>query len=188
MAHHALFGAPRNRGQIAQQLRRRPAWPRHRDSGQGLQGIEMVLGHLRRHLIAHAVGRIQKKRGRGLKTPAQGDQQAGRHIPLGESDLLHFRAVRLHLQARQIEHLLDMHVHRAGNVAKLIGDFVGDVVIRLLVPADDLDVNGRGQPEVQDLADDVGRLKKEGDAREMPDSDRGGVFECSLRWDGDFPD
>jgi hypothetical protein len=46
------------------------------------------------------------------------------------------------LQVRQIEHLLDMYVHRAGDLAKLIGNFAGNVVIGQLVPAHHLNING----------------------------------------------
>ena len=44
-----------------------------------------------------------------------------------------------------------------GHVAKLFEQTHGELAVAFDVAADDLDVDRRGQTEVQDLADDVGR-------------------------------
>ena len=68
----------------------------------------------------------------------------------------------------RVEHLLHVDVGGAGNLSHPVGDLLGDEVIALHVGADDLDVDGRRQAEVQDLGDDVGRLEEELHSREVP--------------------
>ena len=70
------------------------------------------------------------------------------------------------LQGGQIEHLLHVHVGRARDVPHAIGDLLGDGVIAGHILAHHLHVDRRGQAEVQDLRNDVGRLEEELDARE----------------------
>ena len=53
-----------------------------------------------------------------------------------------------------------MDIDGAAHVANAFEELEGDGIIGLVVlgRADDLDVDGRGQAEVEDLADDVGGL------------------------------
>ena len=77
-------------------------------------------------------------------------------------------------ELRLVEGLLDAQVDEAGNLPEL-RSAAGSRTARLPrdVGADDLDVDGRGQPEVQDLADDVGRQEVERDAGELASADAG---------------
>ncbi len=63
---------------------------------------------------------------------------------------------------------MDVHVHGSRHLAQLAGDLVGNLVVLVHVaPSGDLHVDGRGQAEVEDLADDVGGLEVEVHAREL---------------------
>ncbi len=63
------------------------------------------------------------------------------------------------VQLRQIERLLDARVRRARDVFDLIEQLVCILAVPLNIVADDLDIDGRGQSEVQNLADDIGWQK-----------------------------
>ncbi len=65
-----------------------------------------------------------------------------------------------------VEGLLDAQVHEPRHVAQLLQHLVREIPI-LRARADDLDVDGRRQAEVEDLADDVGRQERERRAREL---------------------
>ena len=62
-----------------------------------------------------------------------------------------------------------MNVHRAGNASKLLGDLLGDAVVRLgfRQRARDLYVDRSGQAEVENLAGDIGRQECEVCPREL---------------------
>src|SRR5258708_2589005 len=68
-----------------------------------------------------------------------------------------------------------MDVGRSGNAAQPVRNPLGDLIILRLAPADDLDVDGGRQTEVQNLADDVRGLEEELHAREP-----GGQFFAQL--------
>ncbi len=53
-----------------------------------------------------------------------------------------------------------MHVGGTGNLADAGDHFVGNLIVSGYVRADDLNVDGRGKTEVQDLTDDVRRLEE----------------------------
>ncbi len=61
----------------------------------------------------------------------------------------------------QGQHLLHVDISRPRDLSHAVRDLLGDEVVGLHVGADDLDVDGRRQTEVQDLGDDVGRLEEE---------------------------
>src|SRR5437879_3677671 len=61
-----------------------------------------------------------------------------------------------------------MYVGSPGNMPHPSGDLLSDRIIRLLIIADDLHVDGRRNTEVQDLCDDVSGLEKELHTRETP--------------------
>src|SRR5437868_11730161 len=54
-----------------------------------------------------------------------------------------------------------MHVHGPRHVTQAIRDLLGNRVVRVQVPADNLNVDRGRQTEVQNLTHDVGRLKEE---------------------------
>ena len=63
-----------------------------------------------------------------------------------------------------VEGLLDAHVGGAGDVADLVQHVLGESAVAVEVGADDLDVDGRGEAEVENLGDDVDGQHVEGDA------------------------
>ena len=64
--------------------------------------------------------------------------------------------------------LLHVDVGGAGNVPHAIRNLLRDQVIAGHVGAGELNIDGRGQAEVQDLGDDVGRLEEELHAGKLP--------------------
>src|ERR1700730_15008764 len=69
------------------------------------------------------------------------------------------------MQLRRIHHLVDMHIGRTGYAGNLASDLLGELIVLLELPSADLNINRRGQPEVQNLIDDVRGLKVEDDIR-----------------------
>ena len=128
--------------------------------------IHAVLRGLGHHGVAHAL-RAQPEAWRGLETGGKSDQRITGDVGLGETHLLGLGPVHIHKHDRLVQSLLDMHVGRAGNLADARDHVIGNLVISRHVRADNLNVDGRGQAEVQDLADDVRRLEEELRAREL---------------------
>ena len=84
-----------------------------------------------------------------MKAAAEGNQQILRDITLLQPHLLGPDAVNIKLKSGNISELLDVNVNRPRNMAQAIGQLLGDEVILVLVLADDLDINGRRQAEVE---------------------------------------
>ena len=116
-----------------------------------------VLRRLRRDVVADAGGGVEPERRRGLKTAAQRDQQVLRHVALREADLLGLGAVHVEMQLGIIEGLLNPQIDRAGNEFQLVQQLFGEIAVGIQIAADDLNVDGSGQAEIQDLGDDVDR-------------------------------
>ncbi len=123
---------------------------------------------LHRDLVADAVAGIQPEIGRGCETPAERNQHALRNIARIHAHLRDAGALDVQMQRRQVEQLLHVHVSGAGNAPQPVGNLLRDLVVGRHVGADELNVDGRRQAEVQDLGDDVGRLEEELHARELP--------------------
>ena len=60
-----------------------------------------------------------------------------------------------------VKGLLNVNVHGAGNMADLVGQFLGDQVIALLICAGNFHIDGRGHAKIQNLRDDVRGLEEE---------------------------
>ena len=143
VADRAELGAGLDGGQVAEHLHRRAERraPRSRRplmamaarafcgadadpvTGRLLQrghGVEPVLRRLRGDVVADAVARIEIEVGRGLKAAAQRDQDALRHILLGQADGRGARAVHVHRHVRIVERLLDARIDGAGNIAHIV--------------------------------------------------------------------
>ncbi len=117
---------------------------------------DIVLRRLRHQAISHAVLGIEPIGGRGLKASAQGDQQTVGDVELRVAALDGLGAIDVDLNSRQIEELVNAQIHRAGNAAKLAEKIGGESVVGVQVRTGDLNIDGRRQTEVQNLADDVG--------------------------------
>ena len=71
--------------------------------------------------------------------------------------------------------------------AILLGQLLGDLVVGLGVAADHLQIDRRGQPEVQNLAGDVGRLEEEVHVREFLAQALAEQHFVVARWSRAFP-
>ena len=98
----------------------------------------------------------------------QRDQQAVGHVALRHARLLGEGPVGVDHDPRRVEDLLDMHVHGPRHRAELGCDLLRDAEIRVGLGQRprDLDVDRRGETEVEDLVHDVGRLGEELELRE----------------------
>ena len=180
--------------QVAQHLRVLHTGVVHRHIHQVLQRGHAVLRRLHRHLVGHAVLRIQPEVRRGLETAAQRDQHALRHVARIHSHLRGLGAVNLKMQGRQTEHLLHVHIGSSVHVTQTVGDLLGDDVVALHVLTGDLDVNRCGQSKVENLGHDIGRLKEELHAGELagqvfpqsPDVALSGVMMLGIEADQDL--
>ena len=132
-------------------------------------GGHAVFGRLHDDGIVHAVLRIDPVIRRELHVAAQRDQQAVGDVLLGEAKLIGARAVHVEAQLGCVDDLVQVDVHRAGNVRQARGDLAGQRVVggRVGERADHLHVDGRGQSEIEDLAHDIGRLEEEGEVGKL---------------------
>ena len=78
------------------------------------------------------------------------------------------RAVDVDVERRERRRLLDACVGDARDVADLRQELVGVGEVRVEIVAADLQIDRRGRAEIQDLADDIRRQKREGHAGETP--------------------
>jgi len=122
-----------------------------------------VLRGLDGNVIGDAGSRVEIEVGCGLEAAAEGDEDALRDVGLGEADFLGAGAVDIHGHIRVVEGLLDAGIGCAGDVADFIEHLLGEGAVAVEVRADDLDVNGGGEAEVEDLGDDVDGQYVEGD-------------------------
>ncbi len=155
-------------GEVAQQLGRRLARDRHWRAMQLVERRHPVLRRLDNDLVAHTVLVVQPEVCRRRAAAGQRDQQAVGDVSLGQADLLGERAVGIDHDPRRVEDLLHMDVHRAGNPSEVCGDLLrhAEIRARFRYRARDLDVDRRGQTEVEDLTDDIGGLREEFQIRE----------------------
>jgi hypothetical protein len=117
--------------------------------------------------VADPVLRIEPVGGRYLGARTERYQDAVGHIALCETRLGGFRTVHFEVEARLVEELVNVGIHRAGDFADFCRHLLRDGEIALHVVTYELDVNRGGETEIQDLAHDVGRLEKEFDAGEF---------------------
>ena len=95
-----------------------------------------------------------------LRCAAERHQHAVRHVAFAEAEFLRAGAIDFDVQLRHVRHLVQINVDRTGNLLHARFDLARDFVVLRRV-ASDLDVDRRRHTEIQDLADDVGRLKIE---------------------------
>ena len=149
------------RRQISEDLGIGRGWCADGHVEQRFDGIHAVLRRLHGDVIADATLRIEPEGGSGLKAGAQGDQQVAGDIALAQADGLREGAVDIQMQRGRVVGLLHVDIDRAGDGANAVGELPRHFVIAELVAAGDLHVDGRGDTEVENLGDDVGRLKEE---------------------------
>ena len=120
-----------------------------------LERVHAVLRRLRGDAVADAGPRVQPERGRRLEAPAEGNQHVAGNIAGRKAYLRCPRAVNVHLEARQIEGFLNAQVNRAGDVFEFAHQPVGKSPVGVKVVPHHLDIDGRREAEIQDLADHV---------------------------------
>src|SRR4029077_2030655 len=104
---------------------------------------------------------IQEERRRGLETSARRYQHATGHIALGEAACGRLGAVHVDMELWIVERLLNTQIHQTRDVPKLAQHPICDSTILRKIRPFDLDVDRRGQTKIENLCDDVGRLKVE---------------------------
>jgi hypothetical protein len=112
------------------------------------------LGH---YGIADAVFGVEPEVRRGLRATGKRDEQILRHIARLESRLHRLGAIDLKIDRRCITRLVNLQVDEARHAAQPLQQVLRDPAIGGEIIAGHLNVNRRGQAEIQDLADDVGR-------------------------------
>src|SRR5579883_2587242 len=139
---------------------------RDRCAEQGIERIDAVLRRLHADVVVHAVGPVQPEVRRHRAAATERDQHAAGYVALRESHFGGLGAVDIETDHGLIGDLMHVHIGRAGYRGDAAGHLLRDGVVGLGVAADDLQVDGRGQAEVEDLARDVRGLEEEGHVRE----------------------
>ncbi len=144
------------RGRRAQ---RRPLERLHR-----VDGTERRLD---RDRVVHVVPWIEPEARRLEEARAERREHARRDGALGDAHLERLRAVDLHAERRVVEELRDADVARPGNLRHPRAQALRDRIVLLEVEAGDLHVDRRGEAEIQNLSDDVRRLRVDVHLREV---------------------
>ncbi len=97
---------------------------------------------------------------------AQRDVKTVRHVLLGQAELRSPHAVDIQMKVGRVDDLMHVDIDRAGNSGYAFAKAAGDLVVAGIV-ALYLHVNGRGQPEVEDLRHHVGWLEEEGEVGKL---------------------
>src|SRR5258708_4182966 len=130
--------------------------------------LDSVLRGLRNQVVVHAVLPVDEEVWRDLEAPAQRVQHARSNVFFLVSRLQCLGPVHVHIKRWVVEWLLDVQVGQPGHLVQIRHDLLGDFVIRLNVASFNLDVNRRGQAEIQNLGHDVRRRKIESGPWELP--------------------
>ena len=167
MADDGAFGIAADAGDIAEDAASGAVLARDRDVGDRLERIHLVLRGLGDQVVAHAVLRVEPKRRLGLEAARQRDQHVAGDVLLGVAGLLRAGAVDRHLQPGLIDRLLDPQVDDARHLVDLLVEALRKRPVGDHVAADHLDIDGRGQSKIENLADDVGGQEIEHQPRKL---------------------
>ena len=170
MRHHARDGSRAQGGQAADDpgLGCRPHAGRVADRDR-LEGVDVPHLDLRRlHVdqMRHARLWVQPVGRRGLPAARQRGQHVVGNQRLVDADAQSEAAVGVQPQGRLVHDLLDADVGRACDLADARRHLHREGMVRIEVAPADLDVDRRGQAEVEDLRGDVARQEAELRARE----------------------
>src|SRR6516162_2781527 len=119
--------------------------------------------------------RIRPKIRCDLRCAAERNQNTVRDVAFGEAEFLRASTIDFQLQLRRVRDLMQPNVNGTGNLFHSRFDLASHPVVLRRVTRD-LNVDWRRQTEIQNLADDVGRLKIETQIRKTrralaPESD-----------------
>ena len=135
-----------------------------RGDWQGLEIGERIHAVFRRahvHEVLDADAAIEPVAGLDLRAAAQAEEDRTRDVALAQAHLRGFRAIDVKGEAVQVPRLLHAHIHGAPHVSHLLREHSGHAAVFVQVASDDLNVERRGQSEVDRLRDDVRRQKVE---------------------------
>ncbi len=132
-----------------------------RGAAERVHGIDLELRGLHGDLVVHSVDGIEPLVGRRLAARTERDQHAIGDVSLGEAGLIGLAAIDVHLDLRRMDLLVDVNVDRAGNDGDFALDFLGDLVAGGRVTRNHLNVDGRGQAEIENLIGNIGGLEEE---------------------------
>ncbi len=131
------------------------------------QGLDLVLRRLRDDAVENVVLVVEEVL--GLKLGGAGEDVDGgaADVALGVAALEGLGAVDGDLEDGRVVGLLETEIDEAGDLGELLHHGGDDGAVAGVVVAFDLDVDGSGKAEVEDLGDDVGGKEVEGDAGEL---------------------
>ncbi len=163
-----------------------PAPPVNGRVHERLGRIHPISGRLHGDVVIDAVGRIDPVIRTHLEAGAERNQHALGDVLLRVAHLAGAVAVHVDAHHGHVLHLVHVHVGRAGNMADAAGDFAGDREILILVAprTRHLHVDGRGQPEVQNLPDDIGGLEEKRQIGIFAAASGGAFRARNPRWSG----
>src|SRR5882672_7652706 len=132
-----------------------------------LQSVHAILGRLDGYVVVDPVFGIKPEAWSRLETGTEGDENVLGDVARLQADVLGASAVDIEVKRGVVESLLDVNVHRAGNMAHLGSNFLRENIVgrQRGGGAGDGDVNRSRSAEVQNLRDDVRRLEIELHAR-----------------------
>ncbi len=123
---------------------------------------DAVLRGLGVELVAHAADGIDPEIRAGLLGAGERAEDAVGDVLLGEAELGGLGAIDGDVEAGGVVGFVDAEVDGAGDEADAGEEFLGEGVDLLAVGAGELDVDGSGEAEVENLGDDVGGREPEG--------------------------
>ena len=168
-------------GDVGEQLHALILPRREWQSVDCVNAIELVGGSARFYEVGNPHVRVDPVVRLHLSASGKRNEQAICDVLLCEPQLASHGLVDVDVQLGHVQDLMQMHVLHAANLADVLGDLGGHFIIFLAIQTGDLDIDGRRQSEVQNLAHDVGRLEEERQVRKPPrqfPSQGRDVFRC----------
>src|SRR6266478_473880 len=130
-------------------------------------GTYLIFGILHGQKIGVAAFRVDPVVGGDHAVGGQRRDYIIDHLPLRQSQLTGFLAVDVELECRIVHVLRDKHVTHAWEKTRLRGDFRGNRITGIHVVSADLNIDRRGQAQVEYGTDEATRLKVRGKLRKF---------------------
>ena len=134
---------------------------------ESARGIDVILRDHRIELIGDAICRIDPEIQTHLLRTGQCAEHAIGDILFGEAQNGSLGPIHGNIETRGVVRFLDPEVHQPRNLAECAQQLAGEPEDLVPVRSNKLNVDGCGQPEIQNLGDDVGGRKPNCDVREL---------------------
>src|SRR4029077_13978859 len=134
----------------------------YRRAEQGIQPIDPVLGRLHANAVVDAIIPVHPVVRCHLAAAAERDQHAAGYVALRQTHLRRLDPIHVQADFRLVDHLVNVNIGGSGNMRNPVRELAGYLVVRARVSPDYLQIDGRRNPEVQDLGGDIGRLEEKG--------------------------